>query len=95
MHENIQTYQKIIKYTNGYNRSEIEENLISWKDRVMKVRSFPGATIEEMQDYTIPLLKNWPDNLILHVDANNTPGESARSALEKSFIETKMLDCRI
>lgn len=95
MHENIQTYQKIIKYTNGYNRSEIEENLISWKDRVMKVRSFPGATIEEMQDYTIPLLKNWPDNLILNVDANNAPGESARSALEKSFIETKMLDCRI
>lgn len=49
----------------------------------MKVRPFPGTTIEEMQDYTIPLLKNWPDNLILHVAANNTPGESARSVLEK------------
>ena len=81
MHENIQTYQKIIKYTNGYNRSEIEENLISWKDRVMKVRSFPGATIEEMQDYTIPLLKNWPDNLtpIIH-------RENQQDLLSKSLL---------
>ena len=61
----------------------------------MKVRSFPGATTEDMHEYIKPLLIKPPNNVILHVGTNNTPTKFGKSVLEKilelkSFIETQM-----
>ena len=36
--------------------------------RSVKVRIFPGATTHDMYDYLKPLLKENPDNIILHID---------------------------
>ena len=38
----------------------------------VKVRSFPGARIEDMSSYLIPLLKKRPDHIILHVSTNDS-----------------------
>ena len=38
-----------------------------------KVRSFPGATVDDMFDYLLPLLKKQPTNIILHVGSNDCP----------------------
>ena len=35
----------------------VDETMISRKDRVVKVRSFSGATVEYMYDYLKPILK--------------------------------------
>ena len=53
----------------------MEENLISKKYRLVKMRPFTGATIEEMHDYIKPLLKKRTVNVILHIGTDNTPRE--------------------
>ena len=57
--------------------SGIDERKISKKDRNVKVKNFPGATIDDMYDYIKPLFKKCPDNIILHVRTNNTVNESS------------------
>ena len=52
--------------------SGIEERRISKRDRKVKVKNFPGATIDDMYDYIKPLLKKFPDNIMLPVGTNNT-----------------------
>ena len=47
--------------------SGIEERRISKSDRKVKVKNFPGATIDDMYDYIKPLLRKCPDNITLHV----------------------------
>ena len=40
------------------------------KDKVI-VKSFSGATTEDMEDYLKPILRKEPENLILHVGTND------------------------
>ena len=56
------------------------------------MKSFPGATIEDMYDYIKPLLKKCPKNIILHIGTNNTVNDTSRIVLDKllslkAFIE--------
>ena len=39
--------------------------------RILKVRSFPGATVKDMHSCTISLISKQPDNIILHVSTND------------------------
>ena len=57
--------------------SSIEENRISRQWRNVKVKSFSGATIEEMYDYIKLLLKKCPKIIVLYtLSGKKTPGES-------------------
>ena len=38
-----------------------------------KVRIFPGATIKDMEFFTVPLLKKKTDKVIIHVSTNDAP----------------------
>ena len=77
--------------------SGIEENRISRQWRKVKVKSFPGATIEDM--YSIKhLLKKCPKNIILHIGANNAVNET--SVLDKllslkAFVEKTLSGCNV
>ena len=78
----------------------VDETMISRKGRVVKVRSFSGATIEDMYDYLKPILKKCPDNIILHVGTNNAAREPAKTVSDKilslkSFIEKTLRNCKI
>jgi hypothetical protein len=42
-----------------------------------KVKSHPGATVDDMYDYIKPLLKKSPAHIILHVGTNDAPYKSA------------------
>ena len=44
--------------------------------RMIKVRTFPGATIQVMKFFVVPHLKKKPDNIIIHVGTNNAPHSS-------------------
>ena len=73
----------------------IDQQRLSVKGRIVKVQSFPGATINNMYDYIKLLLKKAPDNVILHVGTNDTPNSASRPIIDnmlslKNFIE-KML----
>ena len=39
----------------------------------IKVRTFPGATINDMKFFAVPLLKKKPDKIIIHVGTNDAP----------------------
>ena len=72
--------------------SGIDQKRLSIKGRIVKVRSFPGTTINDMYDYIKPLLKKAPANVILHVGINDAPNSTSRAILDnmlsrKSFIE--------
>ena len=80
--------------------SSIEENKISRQWRKVKVKSFPGATIEDMYDYIKPLLKKCPKNIILHIGTNNTVNDTSRIVLDKilslkAFVEKALPDCNV
>ena len=63
--------------------SGIEENRISRQWRKFKVKSFPCATIEDMDDYIKPLPKKCPKNIILHTGTNNTVNDTSRIVLDR------------
>ena len=44
---------------------------LNTKTSNVSVRSFSGATIEDMKDYSIPLLRKEPNVLIIHAGTNN------------------------
>ena len=75
----------------------VDETMIS---RVVKVRSFSGAAIEDMFDYLKPILKKCPVNVLLHVRANNAGRKPAKIVFDKllslkPFIEKTLPNCKI
>ena len=52
--------------------SVVIEERINKKDRPVKVRNFPGATVADMEHYLIPIIQKKFSNIILHVATNNT-----------------------
>ena len=52
--------------------NNIEEKFdLNTKASNVSVRSFSGATIEDMKDYSMPLLRKEPNVIIIHVGMNN------------------------
>ena len=51
--------------------------------RNIKVRFFPGARIQDMYYYLVPLLRKRPDKIILHVGTNDAPHMKADEMLEE------------
>ena len=65
---------------------------ISKRARKVKLKNFPGATINDMYDYIKPLLKKCPDNIILHVGTNNTVNEPSEIVLDQLLHQKKFIE---
>ena len=66
----------------------------------MKVRSYPGATIEDMRHNIIPILKRKPSTIILHVGTNDTNNCISREIMDKllslkKYITDRNKDCKV
>ena len=95
-HENIQSHSPRKRWKDQSKQSviiagdsivkNIHQNKIS-RDRLVKVRSFPGATTEDFRDYVKPLIRDQPSCLILHVETNNLSSEEPESTAEKILSE--------
>ena len=64
------------------------------------MKSFPGATIEEMFDCIKTLLRKCLKNTILHIETNNTINKRSRTVLDKllslkAFVERALPDSKI
>ena len=69
------------------------------RNRKIKVRYFPGAKIKDKYHYEIPLLEKNPENIILHLGANDAPYKSNTDILKdlielKDFILGKSPSCK-
>ena len=66
----------------------------------IKVRAFPGATVDDMHDYLKPLLKKNPSNIIIHIGSNDSVHKTADEILNEienliSFIKEILPDVKI
>ena len=55
------------------------KNLHGWmmsRTKTVKVHSFSGSTVQDMEYFVEPLLARYPDHIILHVGTNNLSDES-------------------
>ena len=48
-----------------------------------QIKSFPGATVEDLNDYIKPSLKRKPKNIILHVGTNDLKRKNAKDIATK------------
>ena len=62
--------------------SGLRESKMSFR-RNIKVRFFPGARIQDMYYYLVPLLRKRPDKIILHVGTNDAPHIKTDVMLDK------------
>ena len=46
------------------------------RDKRVKVNSFSGANIEDMEDFPTPIIRRKLDEIILHVGTNNLQNDS-------------------
>ena len=101
MNENLQKWSgKTTLIVDNSKLSSIDERRISKNDRKVKVKFFPGATIEDIYDYIKPLLKKCTDNIIFHVGTDNMVNESSKVALGKlldlkEFIENTLPESNV
>ena len=70
------------------------------RSKHVTVKSFPGATVEDMKHYVYPLLKNKPEILILHVGTNNIRDDDPKTLVDKicslkDFIEESSPETRV
>ena len=76
------------------------EERINKKDRPVKVRNFPGATVADMEQYLIPIIQKKSSNIILHVATNNTKNLPSRTVLDnllklKALVKDSLPICRV
>lgn len=50
--------------------------------KMIKTRSFPGARINDMLYYSVPLLKKKPDKIVIHIGTNDAPHLTPEEMLE-------------
>ena len=62
--------------------SGLRESKMSFR-RNIKVRFSPGARIQDMYYYLVPLLQKRPDKIILHAGTNDAPHIKADKMLEE------------
>ena len=73
---------------------------INKKDRPVKVRNFPGATVADMEHYLIPIIQKKPSNIILHVRTNDAKNLPLRTALDnllklKALVKDSLPTCKV
>ena len=76
------------------------EERINKKDRPVKVRNFPGATVPDMEHYLILIIQKKPSNIILHVGTNDAKNLPSRTVLDnllklKALVRDSLPTCRV
>lgn len=79
--------------------NQLDEKKLS-KHNNVKVRSFSGATVEDMHYYLYPLLAKEPDHILLHIGTNNSTDDDADEIVRKilhlkSWIEETLPNCTV
>ena len=56
----------------------IDEKRLARNNKVVKVRDFRGATIDDLKHHLVPLLKKKPEHIILHIGTNDAVSKTSR-----------------
>ena len=77
----------------------VDERKIS-SSRKVKVRSFPGARIQDMYHYLMPIIEKEPDYIILHIGTNDAVTSEPQQIVDdllalKLFVKEKLKNCKV
>ena len=65
--------------------SGINEKRLSRNNKLVRVRSFPGAKVQDMFHYLVPLIIKRPDNIIIHCGTNNSDRSEAQEIVDDFY----------
>ena len=66
---------------------EVKGHLLSTKKETVVVKTFSGATIQQMYDYVNPTLEMEPDQIVIHVGTNNLKKCEDNQEVAKDIID--------
>ena len=68
----------------------VEEKLCG-QGRLVKVKRFPGSTVDDLNPHIIPTLRKKPTNMIIHTGTNYSPSSTSRE-IQDNLSKLKPLD---
>ena len=77
----------------------VEEKLCG-QGRLVKVKRFPGSTLDYLGHHIIPIIRKKPTNMIIHIGTNDAPSSTSREIQDnllklKSLINEKLPQCKV
>ena len=57
--------------------SIVEEKLCG-QGRLIKVKRFPGSTVDDLSHHIIPIIRNKPTSMIIHIGRKDAPSSTSR-----------------
>ena len=70
------------------------------RNGMVKVRTFLGASIEDLRDHLVPLLRKKPQTIVMHIGTNNCSDESSEIVMGKlsslvDFVKNTVDGCKV
>ena len=79
--------------------SIVEEKLCG-QGRLIKVKRFPGSTVDDLSHHIIPIIRKKPTNMIIHTGTNDAPSSTSREIQDnllklKALVNEKLPQCKV
>ena len=76
----------------------VEEKLCG-QGRLVKVKRFPGSTVDNLSHH-IPIIRKKPTNMIIHTGTNDAPSSTSREIQDnllklKALVNKKLPQCKV
>ena len=70
------------------------------QERLVKVKRFPGSTIDALSYHIIPIIQKKPTIMIIHIRTNDAPSSTSRDIQDnlfklKSLVNEKLRQCKV
>ena len=80
--------------------NSIVEETLCGQGRVVKVKRFPGSTVDDLSHHVIPIIRKKPTNLIMHIGTNDPPYPTSTEYQDnllklKSLVNEKLPQCKV
>ena len=67
---------------------------------LVKIKLFPGSTVDNLSHHIIPIIRKQPTNMIIDIGTNDSPSSASREIQHnllklKSLINEKLPQCKI
>ena len=80
--------------------NSITEEKLCGQGRLVKVKRFPGSTVDDLSHHIIPIIRKKPTNMIIHTGTNDAPSSTSREIQDnllklKALVNEKLPQCKV
>ena len=77
----------------------VEEKLCG-QGRLVKVKRFPGSTVDDLSHHIIPIIRKKPTDMIIHTGTKDAPSSTSREIQNnllklKALVNEKLPQCKV